>query len=93
MGQLSVDREVARLGRETVEPRVDGCIRLEVEAARLLDSAMQINPDEPLTWLNLGVARQALGQKSGAEAAYREAIRLQPDFTRARQYLDQLLNH
>jgi Flp pilus assembly protein TadD len=61
------------------------------DAARLLDETVKLNPDEPLTWLNLGVATQALGQKKRAEAAYREAIRLQPDFTRARQYLSALL--
>jgi len=60
------------------------------EAERLLEEALHINSDEPLTWLNVGVVRQALGQKERAKAAYREAIRLQPDFTRARQYLEAL---
>jgi hypothetical protein len=62
-------------------------------ADRLLEKTIQLNPDEPLTWLNLGVARQALGQKARAEAAYREGIRLQPDLTRARQYLEALLKN
>ncbi|HSU69129.1 MAG TPA: tetratricopeptide repeat protein, partial [Tepidisphaeraceae bacterium] len=61
------------------------------DALRLLEEALKLNPDEPLTWLNAGVAWQAIGQKNRAEAAYREAIRLQPEFTRARQYLDALL--
>jgi tetratricopeptide (TPR) repeat protein len=60
------------------------------DAIRLLEEALRINPDEPLTWLNAGVAWQATGQKNRAEAAYREAIRLQPEFTRARRYLDGL---
>jgi predicted Zn-dependent protease len=63
------------------------------DAVHLLEEALQFNPDEPLTWLNLGVAWQASGQKSRAEAAYREAIRLQPEFTRARQYLEALLKN
>jgi len=63
------------------------------DAARLLEEALQLNPDEPLTWLNAGVAWQAMGQKNRAEAAYREAIRLQPEFTRARQYLKALLEN
>jgi len=62
-------------------------------ALRLLEEALQLKPDEPLTWLNVGVAWQATGQKNRAEAAYREAIRLQPEFTRARQYLEALLKH
>jgi Flp pilus assembly protein TadD len=63
------------------------------DALRLLEEALKLNPDEPLTWLNLGVASQALGQKDRAEAAYREAIRLQPEFTRARQYLEAVLKN
>src|SRR5215472_12525247 len=63
------------------------------DALRLLEEALQLKPDEPLTWLNAGVAWQATGQKNRAEAAYREAIRLQPEFTRARQYLEALLKH
>jgi Flp pilus assembly protein TadD len=63
------------------------------DASRLLDEALKLNPDEPLTWLNAGVAWQAAGQKNRAEAAYREAIRLQPEFNRARQYLAALLKN
>jgi tetratricopeptide (TPR) repeat protein len=63
------------------------------DALRLLEPALQLKPDEPLTWLNAGVAWQATGQKNRAEAAYREAIRLQPEFTRAREYLQALLKN
>ena len=62
------------------------------EAIAILEEAARLNPDDPLTWLNLGVCRQALGQKNRAAANYREAIRLQPDFERARLYLQALLN-
>ena len=62
-------------------------------ARNALRVCLQLKPEEPLTWLNAGVAWQAMGQKNRAEAAYREAIRLQPEFTRARQYLEALLKH
>jgi predicted CXXCH cytochrome family protein len=62
------------------------------DALRLLSNALHINPDEPLSWLNLGVCRQAKGDQKGAEAAYRKALLLQPDFGRAREYLSGLLN-
>jgi tetratricopeptide (TPR) repeat protein len=61
------------------------------EAIKILEEAARIDADDPVTWLNLGVCHQALGQKGRAAADYREAIRLQPDFDRARQYLQVLL--
>jgi tetratricopeptide (TPR) repeat protein len=61
------------------------------DAIRILEDAARIDADDPVTWLNLGVCHQALGQKNRAAADYREAIRLQPDFARARQYLQVLL--
>src|SRR5262249_42876672 len=58
------------------------------DALSLLSKAVRISPDYPLSWLNLGVALEAKGDRQGAEAAYRQALLLQPDFTRARQYLE-----
>jgi hypothetical protein len=63
------------------------------DALRLLSAAVRLNPDEPLSWLNLGVSLEATGDRKGAEAAYRRAILLQPDFTRAREYLRNVLKH
>ena len=57
------------------------------DAMRLLSKAVRVNPDEPLSWLNLGVSLEAKGDRTGAEAAYRQALLLQPDLTRAREYL------
>ena len=57
------------------------------DALRLLSKATRVNPDEPLSWLNLGVSLEAKGDRKGAEAAYRQALVLQPDFARAREYL------
>jgi len=56
------------------------------EALDVLSSAVRLNPDEPLTWLNLGVSLEAKGDRQGAAAAYRQALILQPDFARAKEY-------
>ena len=53
---------------------------------------MESNPDLPLAWLNLGVSLEQKGQLDAAEAAYREAIRVQPDFDRAHGHLASLLD-
>jgi Flp pilus assembly protein TadD len=60
------------------------------DALRLLARATRVNPDEPLSWLNLGVSLEAKGDRKGAEAAYRRALVLQPDFARAREYLNRV---
>ena len=60
------------------------------EALGLLSKAVRIAPDDPVSWLNLGVCLEATGDKKGAEAAYRQAIVLQPEFARARQYLGRI---
>jgi Flp pilus assembly protein TadD len=57
------------------------------EAETLLRRAIEADEDLPLTWLNLGVCLQAQGRNSDAAIAYRQALRLQPDFARARTYL------
>jgi Tfp pilus assembly protein PilF len=62
------------------------------DAIRVLTKAAQANPDEPLTWLNLGVCLQAKGEGGRAEAAYRKALQLQPEFEKARLYLSRLKN-
>jgi Flp pilus assembly protein TadD len=61
------------------------------DALGLLSKALQIDPDDPLSWLNLGVCLQAKRDGKGAEAAYRQALLLQPDLTRARNYLTLVL--
>jgi Flp pilus assembly protein TadD len=60
------------------------------DALRLLARATRVNPDEPLSWLNLGVSLEAKGDRKGAEAAYRRALVLQPDLARAREYLNRV---
>lgn len=61
------------------------------EALALLARARAANPDHPLTWINAGVTHEALGDRREAEAAYREAIRHQPDSSEARRRLAALL--
>ena len=63
------------------------------DALRLLSDAVRINPDEPLSWLNLGVSLEATNDRKGAEAAYRQALLLQPDLVRAREYLGRVLKN
>jgi Flp pilus assembly protein TadD len=60
------------------------------DALDLLSRAVRLNPDEPLTWLNLGVSLEAKGDRKGAMAAYRQAVIQQPDFARAKEYLDRV---
>lgn len=60
------------------------------EAAALLTRAVTLRAEEPLSWLNLGVCREAGGDRDGAAEAYRTALRLQPELTRARQFLDRV---
>ena len=60
------------------------------EAQQLLSTAVKIQPDDPISWLNFGVCQEAKGNPQGAIAAYRKSIALQPDFARARQFLQRL---
>jgi Flp pilus assembly protein TadD len=60
------------------------------DALRMLSKAVRLNSDEPLSWVNLGVSLEAKGDRKGAEAAYRQALLLQPDFMRAREYLSRV---
>lgn len=63
------------------------------EAVKLLGIAVQKAPEDPVSWLNTGVCLEALGDKKGAEAAYRQAALLQPDLTRAQEFLKRLSEH
>jgi len=52
---------------------------------------VQLNPDWPEAHSNLGMVLQQAGRKEEAMDQYREALRLQPDFRRARIALAALL--
>ena len=57
------------------------------EAMRLLETSRRANPDHPVTWINIGVTHEALGNQKEARRSYVEAIRLMPDNTEARRRL------
>jgi Flp pilus assembly protein TadD len=57
----------------------------------VLRAAVAADPDLPLAWLNLAVSLEQAGRPTEAEAAYREAIRVQPDFRPAHSHLANLL--
>lgn len=61
------------------------------ESVRLLSRAVQLDPDHPMAWLNLGVSLEHKHDLRAAENAYRAAIRIQPDFVRAHTHLANLL--
>ena len=48
------------------------------DAARLFETIVAAVPDHAAAQENLGVARQAMGDSEGAEAAYRAAIAIEP---------------
>jgi tetratricopeptide (TPR) repeat protein len=61
------------------------------EAELLVRRAVDADEDLPLSWLNLGVCLQAQNKVAEAAAAYRQALRLQPDFQEARVYLSTIV--
>ncbi|MFN7921669.1 MAG: tetratricopeptide repeat protein [Bryobacteraceae bacterium] len=60
------------------------------ESLEVLVAATASNPDDAFGWLNRGSTHRALEQFDQAAAAFREAIRLQPDLAAARMALAQL---
>lgn len=49
-------------------------------ATDLLNEALQTDPKDARAALDLGIAREMLGNPQGAEEAYRHALELKPDF-------------
>lgn len=56
-----------------------------------LDKGIELDPELPEGWVNLGVYLRRHGDLEGAEAAYRKAIDLDPHFTAPYQNLAALL--
>lgn len=61
--------------------------RQYAKAIDILLRAAKQHPDHSLTWFNLGVTYQEMERLDDARQSYREAIRLQPDFSEARARL------
>ncbi len=61
------------------------------EAARLIDDARKLQPENALIHFNLGNAMRALGRLPQAVIAFREAVRLQPDHVEALKNLGNAL--
>jgi tetratricopeptide (TPR) repeat protein len=59
-------------------------------AKELLERALLRNPDHTLSWINLGITLDAMKDQVKALAAFEEAVRLQPDSSEARQYVQHL---
>lgn len=61
------------------------------EAEPWLDLGVQLDPELPEAWVNLGVYRRHQGRLEDAEAAYRRAIEIAPEFPASYQNLAALL--
>lgn len=61
------------------------------DALRLLSRSLQASPRDAATWYLSGAAMSASGEQARAEAAYRHALELYPDFENARSSLGLLL--
>lgn len=94
LGVLAAERhdgaEAERMFRAAVEVRPD-CVNLRnwgralraegraAEAAGVLERALRCQPHAS-AWLELGLARRALADHAGAEAAVAEAVRIDPGY-------------
>ena len=63
------------------------------DGLRLVARAVQIGPEDPLSWLNFGVCLEAKGDLDGAAAAYRQTLTLDPTSARGSAYLKRLSGH
>lgn len=59
-------------------------------AVPLLEGVVATTPDNADAWSRLGFGRRKLGQLEPALAAYREALRLEPEHLGANEYLGEL---
>lgn len=68
----------ARLQQEGYEAMCEG---KDAEAAKFLQEALKVNPENPLAIYNLGVVYARTGKKAEAKAMYEKLIALNPDTT------------
>ncbi|HEC78789.1 MAG TPA: tetratricopeptide repeat protein [candidate division WOR-3 bacterium] len=61
------------------------------EALKVLKKAEKINKLNPKLYYNFGIAYEALNERENAQASYRLALKLNPDFKSAQEHLDRLI--
>ena len=70
-----------------------GVIWLERDPAQAvvaLERAAKLSPKTPGVLYRLGLARERTGDAAGAEAAFRQALRLQPKWPEAKEALNRV---
>src|SRR5262249_54980665 len=87
--RIEAARVIAPLRAEDVPPQVHGQL---AAALREFEDAQRVQADQPGAHLNLAVLRANQGDVPGAEAEYRLALKLDPDFMPAVFNLANLLN-
>ena len=65
-----------------------GCVNT---FARRYTDALRIQPDYADAYLAMGLARTALGQHVAAIAAFKRALKIQPDWLVAKEHLAEIL--
>ncbi|MGA2930451.1 MAG: tetratricopeptide repeat protein, partial [Solirubrobacteraceae bacterium] len=60
-------------------------------AAERLEQAIRAGPASPVFHMHLGLAQSAVGRAREAEASFRQALELQPDYFEAKANLANLL--
>lgn len=61
------------------------------EAKKEFNNALEINPNNPEIYFNLGVTSEACNEVESAKKVYEKAIKLDPAHKRARERLDKLI--
>lgn len=61
------------------------------EAVRHYEEAVRLSPNDYRFWLDLGRAREAVGDREGGEKALRRAVELAPSYANPRWHLGNLL--
>ncbi|MBC7815347.1 MAG: tetratricopeptide repeat protein [Planctomycetaceae bacterium] len=62
-----------------------------VRAVEAFERSAALSPENPGTFYRLGLARERTGDRSGARTAYRQALRLQPNWPEPQQALRRLM--
>ncbi|SEO53086.1 tetratricopeptide repeat protein [Aquisalimonas asiatica] len=77
-------REILRLNHEALEAEMEGDDAAAREAYRAL---LELDPERPRAWFQLGNIEAGKGELDQAVAAYEKALNLDPDYQEARYNL------